>query len=561
MSLLEETATMMKVTMEEAEGQKILRVEGRIAGPWAEELGRYWDEFVASAGKQKIVLQLQDATFIDETGKALLQRVALAGAEIRGCGCLTAAIINSLMPCKEPGAAEKQPASFSRKRSSRKFRRGITLLLALLGALLASTSVCAQEKPPLKLTLHDAVQMALKQNPEVQIAALNLAESHKDSDVALSALLPQADFNVSDRAVRLNVRANIGLPIPGIPEAAGPFQVFQTGTTFSSPLFDLSLWRQWQASQKGIKSADDQRLSVREQVVLLVVSQYLSSLRASAEVQAAQSRVDLAQALYDQAADLEKNGAATSVDTLRANVELQNEKQRLITAQTDEKIARYGLSKLLNLDPQQPIELQDSASFFSTPDVNIPEGLAEAYQARPEMRALLAQQQSLEDQKSATRDSRLPSLRFDGNYEQQGLSSRTVIPTYTYQASVNFPLFTGGRIHAEMARDNIELRKISQRIQDEKNQIALDVQTAAAQLEAARNEVQVANLGVELAQQEVQQSRDRFQAGVADNIEVVSAQDALARANDNQISALYGYNEARAELARAVGRIEMLYHK
>jgi outer membrane protein len=554
-------ATMMRVTIDEAEGQKVLRVEGKIAGPWAEELGRYWDKFLASSGQQRIVVQLQDATFIDETGKALLRRMAFAGAEIRGGGCLIAAIVNSIMPNREAGGVEKQPAPFSRKQSLRRVRRGVSLLLVLVGGLLASALARAQEKAKLNLTLHDAVQMALKQNPEVQIAALNLAESHKDSDVALSALLPQAEFNVSDRAVRLNVRANIGLPIPGLPESAGPFQVFQTGTTFTTPVFDLSLWRQWQASRKTITSANDQRLSVREQMVLLVVSQYLSSLRADAEVQAAESRVNLAQVLYEQASDLEKNGAATSVDTLRANVELQNEKQRLIVAQTNEETALYGLSKLLNVDPQERIELKDSASFFSTPEVNVQEGLAEAYEARPEMKELLAQQQSLEYQKSAARDSRLPALRFDGTYEQEGLSSSTVIPTYTYQASVNFPLFTGGRIRAETARDNLELKKISQRIQDERNQIALDVQTAAAQLEAARNEVQVANLGVQLAQQEVQQSRDRFQAGVADNIEVVSAQDALARANDNQISALYGYNEARAELARAVGQIELLYNK
>ena len=95
----------------------------------------------------------------------------------------------------------------------------------------------------------------------------------------------------------------------------------------------------------------------------------------------------------------------------------------------------------------------------------------------------------------------------------------------------------------------------------ERNQIALDVHTAVAELDSARNQVQVANLGVDLANQEVQQSRDRFKAGVADNIEVITAQDALARANENQISALYQYNQSRADLARAIGQIELLYNK
>lgn len=430
------------------------------------------------------------------------------------------------------------------------------------GAILLVSPVCAQQaSSPVELNLHQAVQLALKQNPSVQIAVLNLAESHQQSNIALSHLLPQADFNVSDRALRENVEANIGLAIPGVPKAVGPFQVFQVGSAFSAPIFDLSLWREWQASRKNIGSADAQRLSVREQVVLLVVSQYLDSLRAAAEISAAQAQVDLAQALYDQAADMEKHGAATSVDVLRANVELQNEKQQLIIAQTNQKIALLGLAKLLNVSPAEKITLSDQLSFFETPSMDIGQSLAEAYRSRPEMRRLLAQQQAIKLQRAADRDSRLPALTFTGDYEQEGISSSTVIPTYVYQAGISLPLFAGGRIHATIAQDQLELEKIAQSLQDEKNEIALEVETAAAQLESAQNQVQVANLGDQLAKQEVQQSRDRFQAGVADNIEVVTAQDALARADENRIAALYQYNQSRAELAHAVGKIELLYTK
>jgi outer membrane protein len=548
---------MMKATIERSGAETVVLVEGRIAGPWANELEQFWNELRASEGSRTITIELKDVTFIDEAGKNLLRRMAGEGATIRGGGCFIAAIVNSILLANKVDSLE---ASSTPSRARR--QRGLKFSCIVLAAiLLTGISAGAQQKPALKLNLHDAVEMALKQNPDVQIAALNLAESQKDSAIAFSALLPQADFNVSDRAIRSNIRAGLGLAIPGLPEHAGPFQVFQTGSTFSSPILDLSLWRKWQASRKNVTSTDEQRTSVREQVVLLVVSQYLSSLRANAELQAGQSRVNLAQALYDQSADLEKHGAATHVATLRANVELQNEKQRLLEAQTSEKIALYGLSKLLNLDSQQEIELDDAANFFKTADQGGEMDLAAAYKARPEMNALLAEQQSLQYQKSATRDSRLPALRFDGTYEQQGLSSSTVIPTYVYQASVNLPLFTGGRIRAELARDKLELQKNAQRITDERNQIALEVQSAAAQEDAAKNEVEVANLGVELAQQEVQQARDRFQAGVADNIEVISAQDALARANDNQISALYSYNQARADLARATGQIELLYAK
>jgi outer membrane protein TolC len=126
---------------------------------------------------------------------------------------------------------------------------------------------------------------------------------------------------------------------------------------------------------------------------------------------------------------------------------------------------------------------------------------------------------------------------------------------------LNVPLFTGGRIGAQRARAELEIQKVSQQEREQRNQIALQVKTAIAQMAAARSEVDVAKLAVGLANEEVTQARDRFQAGVADNIEVITAQDALARANDNQIVALYRYNQARADLARATGQMEAVYAK
>jgi outer membrane protein len=123
------------------------------------------------------------------------------------------------------------------------------------------------------------------------------------------------------------------------------------------------------------------------------------------------------------------------------------------------------------------------------------------------------------------------------------------------------PLFTGGRIRAEIARANLEIQRIEQQQADLRNSIALDVKTSLINLGSSRNEVQVANLGVQLSKEEVDQARDRFKAGVANNIEVIQAQDSLARANDNQIAALYRFNQARADLARSIGQMEKIYSK
>jgi len=419
----------------------------------------------------------------------------------------------------------------------------------------------AQDTAPLKLTLRDAVGMALRQNPQVILANLGIAQSEQDTRVARSALLPQVGGNLSETVNRLNLQAAIGLSFAGFPQHVGPFYVFQGGVRFNAPIFDLTLWRRYRSAQLGAGTQRAQEMTVREESVLLVVSQYLGSQRAAADVQAAQSRVDLAQALYDQAADLQKNGVGTGIDTLRANVELQNEKQRVIFARTQLDTSLYGLARLLNIDPQRPLELADQVSFFDTPETPVDQTLERAYAARPELRQVLNEEKRAELSARAASDQRLPKVSLNGQWIEQGLSPSTIIPVYIYQFSLDVPIFTGWRIDAERAKADLAIRQLKQQEQDVRNRIALEVKTAAAQLESARHEVKVANLGVQLAQQEVTQSRDRFQAGVTDNIEVVSAQDALARASDNQIAALYRYNQARADLAHAAGQMEALYAK
>jgi outer membrane protein len=371
------------------------------------------------------------------------------------------------------------------------------------------------------------------------------------------------DASVKEQTQRINVRAQFGGEgiFPGIPTALGPFPIFSAGPSIVAPVFDLTLWRRYQTSQNTLDASRANSLSTREQVILLVVSQYIGTLRAVADVQASRSRVDLAQALFDQAADLQKEGVGTGIDTLRANVELQNEKQRLIEAEADRERSLFGLSRLLNLDPRQVIELGDALGFFDTPQPEVEPSIEQALGDRQEWKSLNSQIKAAESEKKEASDSRLPNLRVDGNWAYLGTHPNDAVSTYTFTASVNMPVFTGGRIHAEIVRSNLEIQLLQQQQDDLRNSIALDVKTALINLTSARNEVQVANLGIKLSTEEVDQARDRFRAGVANNIEVIQAQDALARANDNQIAALYRFNQARADYARSIGQMEKLYAK
>src|SRR5215470_13145695 len=558
---------MLRITTETKRGRTVLTVEGRVAGASVAVLEQCWRDLHATSPRQKFSVSLCGVSFIDNAGKVLLKEMHRRGANLLAEGCLNQAIVEEIVE--------------SEKHAPRNAKSGkgspIIFYIALLSFVLSHSIARAQASaalpgrgpsPTMKLTLQQAVALAVKQNPTEQIGLLNAAESVQDKKVALSELLPQADLKVSDSANRQNLQAFFGgkpifPPLPGlsIPGHIGPYQLFSAGPTFGSPVFDLSLWKRYKASSSNVEEARATSLSTREQVILLVVSQYIGTLRAVANVEASKSRVDLAQALYDQAADLQKEGVGTGIDTLRANVELQNEKQRLIEAENDRESSLYGLSKLLNVDPRQKIELADSLAFFDTPQPDVEASIDDALSARQEWKAIEAQQRSAKLEKQASQAQRLPSLRFDGNWAYLGTSSTNGIPTYQYTGSVNMPLFTSGRIRAEVVKSDLEVQKIEQQKADLRNQTALDVKTALLNLQSARNEVQVANLGVQLAKEEVDQARDRFKAGVANNIEVISAQDSLSRANDNQIAALYRFNQARADFGRAIGQMEKTYAK
>ena len=570
---------MLMVTTTEKDGTTTLKLEGRLAGPWVQEFERCWN--LAWGTCRSPIVDLSGLTFVDAAGKRLLADIYARGAQLTGVGLMAKSLVDDITTAKDnhgrtfvqsKGGALKLILLLSlpmlcigtnsraqENAPPQKVTNGPLMGRGGSASQAEGADPQAQHKGPLQLRLRDAVSLALKENPQVQIANLNLAQSEQDHAIARAGLLPQAGLETFDRAMRFNLYAEFGSKFPGIPEHAGPFQFFQGGPNFSMPVLDLTLWRRWQASHLGVRASEAQQTTVREQIVLLVVSQYLGGLRAAAAVTAARSRVELAQTFYDQAEDLQKQGVGTGIDALRANVQLLNEKQRLIEAETQQKVALYGLSRLLNLDPHQEIQLIDEPRFFETPKFEASQSLEQALQTRPEMQALAMRERIAQVERQGASESRLPTISLVGNWAYQGLSAPASIPSYIYQVTVDVPLFTSGRIRAQITKANLELKKVAQEREDLRSQIALEVKTAIAQLESARNEVEVANAGVKLAQEEVGQARDRFQAGVANNLELVTAQDELARANDNQIAALDRYNQARADLAHAIGQMETLY--
>src|SRR6202789_3884177 len=273
------------------------------------------------------------------------------------------------------------------------FRQIFVLLMAILQLSLPLASF-AQQPPadpaaPLPLTLKQAVQLALKQNPQRLIAQILVHESDRNSQIARSALLPQANVAASGAVIQYNVQS-----IERAPKRAdlGPYQIINAGPAFSQTILDFPKIRAYQIGREGTRQARADEQTAREIVVNAVVDQYLLILRALATRDAANARVALAQRLYEQATELQKTGIGLNIDTVRANVELQNERQTLIDAETLTHTTKYGLAELLDLPLDQDLEVTDQLDFYDLPKLEKETLLIQAMATRPEILSLNSQQ-------------------------------------------------------------------------------------------------------------------------------------------------------------------------
>jgi outer membrane protein len=433
------------------------------------------------------------------------------------------------------------------------------LLLLILGTKAEVMKAQRVTSAGQKLSLNGAVDLALKQNLDIQIANIETATRQQDRAISRSELLPHASFDVDESVNRYNLKAQIGIQIPNVPHSIGPYQAVHVGPTFSAPVFDLTLIREYQASGHRLLASRADEQTVREETVLLTVSEYMAHLRALASITAAESRVELATRLAHQADDLLRDGVASKIDVSRAQVRLREEQQRLIDAQRDADTTLYGLKRIMNVSDAQEIEFADQQDFFQTPSLDLADPLATALVQRPELHSLAESIKAAQLAHKAVVAESVPKFTFDGFWNEQGQRFTSATPGYQYQVNMRVPIFTGGRLRAERKSTALAEQRTEKQLAQERNQVTEQVRDGQVELQSALHQVDLGRQEVQLANEEVTLSQGRFQSGVTDNIEVTQAQDSLARANDTEIGALFRYNLARAQLARAVGSVEQTY--
>ena len=403
----------------------------------------------------------------------------------------------------------------------------------------------------LRLTLRDAINQALKYNLGSIESGENTRTARGQRLVALSQLLPQVNAGVSE-TVEQGSLVTLGLknlPVPTI----GLFSYSSAQATLSQTLFSDESIQRFRAARTAEQAAQLSYKDILDAVTLTVGNAYLQVIEARSRIDADEAQVRNAKALYDQAVDEVEAGTAPRIDATRTEVQLHTEQYNLSIARNNFDTAKLALGRAIGLPLGQQFELADKLPYS---DINVPtvaEALKTAYRARSDFRAALDSQKAAEQTLSSAKAERYPTAAVNGIYGDTGTTFGHSHGVFGFQAGVNVPVFTGGRIKGDITQAEAALRQRKAETENLRGQVDYDVRTAFLNLNAAKEQVDVATRNVALANENLARSKDRFTSGVTDSVEVVQSEQSLESANDQYITSLYSHNLAKLSLARALG--------
>jgi outer membrane protein TolC len=451
------------------------------------------------------------------------------------------------------------------------FRRGAcglflatVVLFPLLAVSYAQTgsdqysgSVASKPVPGIiPITLQDAIDRGLKQNLGVLLSNADIGSARGQRWEQLSSLLPHVTAAPAVDVSKINLsELGISFSFPGftLPASVGPFAYFDARVSVAQSLFDWKSINHVRAANLSLKSSELTYKDARDIVVLAVGSVYLQAIADEARIDTAQAQVQTAQALSDQASDQLNAGTSPAIDALRAKVELQTRQQQLIQSKNDFAIQKLRVARVIGLAPGQEFELTDKSLYEPFEAITVEDALKRAYASRSDYQAAMAEVRAAEVSRKAAEAGYLPSLSFNADYGAASAHLSTATQVFDVRGTLSIPIFQGGSVHGDVLQANAKLEQSRERLDNLRGQIDSDVRTALLNLQSSGELVTVARSNIDLAEQTLSQSRDRFSAGVTDTVEVVQSQEAVASAHEQYISSLYNYNYAKISLARGLG--------
>jgi outer membrane protein len=425
------------------------------------------------------------------------------------------------------------------------------LLPAVASAQASAATTPAMPQGP--LTLKDAVARALADGTTARLSAQEPLRTEGERRVAHAALLPTIDVGATESQTRTNLKA-IGFNFPGVPSVLGPFGTFEARIRAAVNLVDVAARRRAHASDQSVTEARAAREADDLQVAGAVATLYVSLEGAEASVHAAESNLVLFDDLRKLARDQWRQGVATRLDSLRAELRWSRQSEVVLESRTQRDDARFALLHALALPGDTPLVLADTLADDDATTPTAEEALARA-RSRPEVRQLDARIAAAELSVRAASAERLPRLGVSAEGMLNGPDPSDLEPVHVLSAGVSMPLFDGGRISGETAIARVDLERARIARTEFDRQLDEDVRRAVVALSSAGERVRVARQAESVGLEELRVARSRFASGVSTNLEVDNAQTSLATAREDRVRALADRAQARYDLARATGSL------
>ena len=408
-----------------------------------------------------------------------------------------------------------------------------------------------------KLSLREAIERGLAYN----LGALGLSyaarQAHGQSQVARSALLPNLNGNLTDSVQQTNLQAlgvHFNLPIPGFtfPTIVGPFSYIDLRASLSQSILDLTAWNNYRSANELYRANQFSVRDARDLVVLAVGGAYLQVIATREKVKSARAQFETANALYQQNLQKRNVGLVAQVDVNRSEVEALAQQQRVTSLENELAKQKISLARMTGLPPNDEYDITDDVPFLAAPALSLDDALQQAFERRADIKAGEAQVHAAERTLAAARDERLPSLSVNADYGTIGAIPSQSHGTFTAAATLHVPIWQGGRAEGDIKQAEVSLAQCRAELEDLKSQVESDVRNAYLDLRAATSQVGVAQRNLQVTRETLGLTRQRFDAGVTDNVEVVQAQEFLASAELDVIQSIFAHNVAKLGLARSI---------
>src|ERR1700677_488500 len=422
------------------------------------------------------------------------------------------------------------------------------------------------------LTLDEAIALGIEHNLAMVEAREQEKSAKAQSLESLQPLLPTVTAQADSGAHQINLAA-IGFStsligkfaplFPGFDFASFPtivkVNVTDAMVNYSQTLFSLSNIDRYRAAKANVVAAYFSKQSSRGLVVLTVGDAYLQALALASQVDTAQALLQADQVLLNQAVAEHQAGTAANLDELRARVQFQTQQQAVISAEGNFKKAKIALNREIGLPAEQEIQLTDTEPYADLTTMNIDEAKEMAYQSRQDYQGLQAQIRAAQLQRRAAKWERLPTLDFQGNYGVTGVTGGLYHGTFAAAGTLNLPLFEEAKFRGDSGVASANLTNLMQQMASLREQINQQLRDSILDLQSTTELVRVAQSNVELSRTELEQTTERFQAGVDDNLPVVQAQATLADAETTLVNTTSQHNQAKLGLARNLGIVDTQY--